>query len=277
MGGKSSQPLPSKILKDANVIIFSSKELCLKFEKNAFANQKKPDSIEVYLLLDKENKFLDYTKSDIFEHQFDLKLSKYIEETRRSNFTIGIICADPLNGKSAMHRQSVRCRSKPNFLDYGLNFKPNEIRNQIQFLLQKIKNTPNENDKIVNLNIMLFGCSKSGKSSLINTFDYCLNGNLSTKAYVSCVDNKTGTKFFQRKKLLPWLSLWDSPGFQKDDILETENRNIQMFWKKRTIKQVCLNLCFEEIKEDNQVDQSEKSLQDQIHSTIFVWSYGKKY
>ena len=124
------------------------------------------------------------------------------------------------------------------------------------------------------INILLVGLSFSGKSSLINSFNYCLNDEFNPIAYTAPFTGESSTLTFQEKKLLPWLSLWDSPGVEEERIYGI-HLEIPEFYGKTTLKNICVQtelVTNQELQNLKVNVNNELPLEKQIHSVIFTWS-----
>ena len=239
-------PSPSK---DALVITFNKSRLHLVFDKSSFTygDNPEPKIIVVKLILPNTKEKLGTTFNNQLEINIPQNISKVIEESNSTDFMIEFYGV--WDEKKLDDEKSSETKSKIQIIKlidavqlYDLKLQPED------FIVQEIENYRREifdYEYIIKgkkINILIIGGEQSGKSALINTFDYCLNGNKNPCAYVNTCQRNSATMEFQEKKILNWLSLWDSPNIQKPDrnLIKIYN-DINLFWYQNPIKEICMN------------------------------------
>lgn len=275
MGQYFSYPAPED---SPEVFEFNEYKLHLKFHKDNFIqkNGKKqnwshPNKIIVYFYAQSGKVKLGETSADDFVISLPEECRKHIIESKRTEYSIGFygVWTFFTGGEK---KCSIKFYQKMNLHENEIFLRKNKsitFDHQIDNLLKKIQNYPKD-EKDLKLNIMLFGFTKAGKSSFINSILYALFLNKSQKAYVFVGEigktniGNTGTKSFKEIRIFDWLSIWDTPGFQIDP-----NGEITEFWTYNSIKRICTEYDFS----SNTFPKKDIALKNQVHSAILFWKW----
>jgi len=272
-----NHPQPKK---PAQIILFNENLLHLHFDKSSFID-KGPLPAKIIVVQSTRKEIIGKTYSnDCF-----IELKDYpnvLNEIKNSpTKSTGIEFYGIWNEKKfkdddssesvGRFSQSIQYTPKANLYNLDLNDEEHLVM-KIQEYREMIKNYP-KNYIFEKMNILLVGLSFSGKSSLINSFHYCLNDDINPIAYTAPYVGESSTLTFQEKKLLPWLSLWDSPGVEKG-----RNGGIHLeipeFYDKTSLKNICVHT---ELVTDQELNNlkvnvnNELPVEKQIHSVIFTW------
>lgn len=280
--GNHQMPKPKS---PADVILFTEQKLVLRFDKSSFIpeNSKYPQPKKIIVLQRSNGKIIGVTRgSDLTIFLKDQP--SLLEEIRGSMLKIleiefyGIWNEKKLEDHDSSESketfvQKIQLTTKPDL--YGLDISDEEkVTAKIQEYREKII-TYDQRYPIKQINILLFGLSPSGKSSFINTLNYCLNENANPQVFAAAKIGFSSTLSFQERKLLPWLSIWDSPGLNEDKDYNCY-ANIPIFYEKVGLKNLCLHTKLVSDEKDlEKLEIDTKKLlpqENQIHSVIFLWS-----
>ena len=246
---------------NAKVFNFTPNLLHLSFDLVRFIPTDKkdwpePKYIEVTLKCQNCCEILGRTNTKIFKMKLPQKCTDEIKNSDSLCFTIGFRGLWDEEGKNPGETASKSEKTQEIFLapnidlaEDDLNLEDeNTMRSQIQDYKKKIINYPTIY-KDLKLNIMLFGMSKSGKSSFIHTLLYVLKKEKSQESFVingilgQNKDDLGDSGTLGLKKIViydPWWILWDSPGVQTKD--QQQHEEIKEFWTKNSFLDVCTNM-----------------------------------
>lgn len=282
--GNRQMPKPSS---PADVILFTQEKLQLRFDKSSFIPEQYPQKIpepkKIVVVQRSNGKIIGITKgSDLtiltkdqpsLLEEIQGSMTKVLEIEFYGIWNEKKIADHDSSESKETFVQRIQLTTKPDL--YGLEISDEEkVKAKIQEYREKIS-TYDQRYNIKQINILLFGLSPSGKSSLINTLNYCLNEDSNPAVFSAANVGFSSTLSFQERKLLPWLSIWDSPGLNEDKKFNCY-KNIPIFYEKIGLKNLCLHtklVSNEKDLEKLDIDTTKLLPQEQqIHSVIFLWS-----
>lgn len=288
MGGKYMKPS-----KKAEILVCNNEFLLLKFDKTSFTYGSYPQPKKIVVVYQPLNKVIGTSYTNYVEIDLKKDFKEVFAHINKSSIRTIIIefygiWDDKKKDKDSSETemrfvQTLQLQDKPNL--HGLDLSAENIKEtKIEALRAKISSYNNQYN-FKKINILICGLTNSGKSSLINSFDHCLNKSSSQIAQIyTNLAGQTGertTEDFQEKSLIhPWLSVWDSPGIQLHSIFEDENfMSISKIWKNMKLNDLCKNTKFvtpfnlapKEDQIKTNIDQLQP-IENQIHSVIFVWN-----
>ena len=253
-----------------SLIYFTPKELALHFDWAAFGKYK-PNSLKVNIRVQQQEYELGEMPANQACAKFDLTTKKMQDDLVKAILTDSATHWElKYYGKFGDFEGEPRSQMIPLTKEknhpYKIDFSSEEkMWEQIAYFKKWILASQKK------INVILYGPSSSGKSSLINTFNYVLNEKSNdSKCFVKCSWGTSGTDSLHIVKLNEYITFYDVPGLEQQNE-DNNDHNRRKFWEGFCLMDYAMGQLEEGLKADDLKDRlNNKSKNVQINFVLFM-------